>query len=168
MLYREHAGALMRFLRGVLKSAEDAEDVTQEALLRLWRLPDWSAVVRPRTLLFTTAYRIAIDRLRRRKLERALFVAGVPDDGIVANEPGSERAIIGRQTLSTVVVAMEKLKPLRRDILLMSRLDGLSYGEIARETGLTADSIEKHVSRALAECRQQVAERESAPARRAA
>ncbi|MBS0473443.1 MAG: RNA polymerase sigma factor [Proteobacteria bacterium] len=151
-LYRQHAGALRRFLTGMLRSHEDAEDVAQEALMRLWRLSDWSVVGQPRTLLFTIAYRIAIDRIRRRKLERGLFDDGTAVTQAAAEEPSCERTVIARQTLQAVVIAMNGLKPLRRKILLRNRMDGQSYGQIARETGLSTDAIQKHVARALRAC----------------
>ncbi len=54
-----------------------------------------------------------------------------------------------RDRLRRIERALEKLKPLTRQIFLASRVDGYSYAEIAAETGLSVKSVEKQMSRAL-------------------
>lgn len=165
-LYRTHIHDLRRFLRSLVKSADEAEDLAHEAIIKVLRTMADAEIVRPRTLLFTAAYHLAIDHLRRRRFERALFDASEAADEHLCEYPSAQRTIEDRQRLSAAIEAMDDMKPLRRQVLLLNRLDGLSYPEIARETGLSVDSIEKHVSRAVTACRQFVARRETAPLRR--
>lgn len=167
-LYRTHIHDLRRFLRSMVKSDEEAEDLAHEAVIKVLRTMTEAEIVRPRTLLFTAAYHLAIDRLRRRRLERTLFDTSSADDDYLCEYPSAQRTIEDRQRLSAAIAAMEDMKPLRRQVLLLNRLDGLSYREIARQTGLSVDSIEKHVSRAVTACRQFVARQESAMPRREA
>lgn len=164
-LYRTHIHDLRRFLRSVVKSDDEAEDLAHEAIIKVLRTMAEAEIVRPRTLLFTAAYHLAIDRLRRQRFERALFDRAQSAEQYLCDYPSAQQTIEDRQRLSAAIEAMDDMKPLRRQVLLRNRLDGLSYREIACETGLSIDSIEKHVSRAVTACREFVARRESLPAR---
>jgi len=163
-LYRTHIHDLRRFLRSVVKSDDEAEDLAHEAIIKVLRTMAQAEIARPRTLLFTAAYHLAIDRLRRRRFERALFDPSRVAEEHLCDYPSAQRTIEDRQRLSAAIEAMDDMKPLRRQVLLRNRLDGLSYREISRETGLSVDSIEKHVSRAVTACRAFIARRESTPA----
>jgi RNA polymerase sigma-70 factor (ECF subfamily) len=45
--------------------------------------------------------------------------------------------------------AMLNMPKMQREIFMAHRLDGMSYGEIARRTGLTAGQVERHMARAI-------------------
>lgn len=156
-LYRAHINGLRRFLRRILRSEEDAEDVAHEAMANVLRMMESTVIERPRTLLFTAAYRTAIDRLRRRRLEHALFDSGAESDDAPCAEPSQEYALETREDLCALIAALNRLAPLRRRVLLLSRIEGLSYREIAKRTGLSVNAIEKHVARALRACRRDLA-----------
>lgn len=62
----------------------------------------------------------------------------------------SEEERIARSELEAQLWKLiDELPEKRRDIFLMAKRDGLSYKEIAEETGLTVKTIENHISRAL-------------------
>jgi RNA polymerase sigma factor (sigma-70 family) len=52
--------------------------------------------------------------------------------------------------------AMRNIPKLQREIFLAHRLDGMSYGEIARRTGLTVRQVERHMARALYKLAKQI------------
>ena len=64
-LFREHNEALIRFVRGRVRSHNEALEVAQEAYVRLLSLDQPGAVSHLRAFLFKTAANIAIDRCRR-------------------------------------------------------------------------------------------------------
>src|SRR5678815_3858452 len=70
-LSRAHGAALLRFLERMLGRKDVAEDVAQEAYLKLYRLSRPDEVNSPRALLFDVATKLAIDRLKRAKVEAA-------------------------------------------------------------------------------------------------
>ncbi|MGB7157586.1 MAG: sigma factor, partial [Tepidisphaeraceae bacterium] len=65
VLARRVQGPLVAFLARRFPSRRDAEDVSQEALVRVWRaLPSYRDGMRVRTWVFTIAYRLAVSRGR--------------------------------------------------------------------------------------------------------
>ncbi|ESQ74270.1 hypothetical protein ABAC402_14990 [Asticcacaulis sp. AC402] len=65
-------------------------------------------------------------------------------------EPSSERVLIVREDLSNLLLALEDMPPRRREILLLNRLDGLSYSQLAVRYGVTVSAIEKQMMKAIA------------------
>ena len=51
--------------------------------------------------------------------------------------------------LGRLEAAMSRLNPVTREIFLAKRLDGMSYSEIARRTGLSVRQVERHIAKAL-------------------
>jgi RNA polymerase sigma-70 factor (ECF subfamily) len=68
-LSRVHGAQLLRFLEQMLGRKEIAEDVAQEAYLKLYRLSHPDEARCPRALLFDVATKLAINRLRRVRAE---------------------------------------------------------------------------------------------------
>src|SRR5262245_1247058 len=67
-LFREHNEALVRFLLSRLRSPQEAQEVAQEAYVRLLNLDEPGAVSYLRAFLFRTAANLAVDRLRREEM----------------------------------------------------------------------------------------------------
>lgn len=65
-IYREHAPALRRFVMGITSSPDQAEDVVQETILRIWKQAP-GTTTSMRSYLFRTARNITIDNFRRQK-----------------------------------------------------------------------------------------------------
>src|SRR6185436_1706614 len=84
-LSRAYGAQLLRFLERMLGRKDVAEDVAQEAYLKLYRLSRPDEVLCPRALLFDVATKLAINRLRRARAEAAIAGAtaemnDVPDE----------------------------------------------------------------------------------------
>lgn len=139
-MYRRHAGWLRveigrRFGRAVRTSAED---LVQETYLRAAAVRAHGPVRHPRALLLTIASRLAIDLVRAKRREalalaqpREAFEAPTQDAGLLLRA-----AILG-------------LPPRLRDVFLLSRYDGLTYGEIASRLGLSVKTVEARMTEAL-------------------
>jgi RNA polymerase sigma-70 factor, ECF subfamily len=114
-----------------------AEDVAQEAFLRLWQnrsTLDWDRPVLP--WLLVTARRLATDRfrsLRRRVMPRT-------------TEATFDEAM--RDTWLDVQSAMKALSPLERTALVLTAVEGWSYAELAEAVGTTDGALRAAVSRA--------------------
>jgi RNA polymerase sigma-70 factor, ECF subfamily len=135
--YAEHWGDVFRFALAWTNEWSAAEDLAQEAFVRLWnrrtRL-DWGRPVLP--WLLVTTRRLATDRfraLRRRLLEAP--TAGSPDAAVQAR-------------WLDVRAAMDRLSPLERTALVMTAIEGATYDEAAQALGTTAGALRAAVSRA--------------------
>ena len=156
-LISSQRSALVRFLSRKLGSVDDAQEIAQDAFMRLHRLEHADDLDNARAYLFQVASNMAIDQLRRRKLHARYLEeegARLQDDTGHLDHGTPEELVAARQQLGLVYRAIESL-PLRcRQALMLHRVRGLSYAEIAREMGVSVSSVEKYILEALKHCRE--------------
>jgi RNA polymerase sigma-70 factor (ECF subfamily) len=132
----------VRSVRERVGSADDAEDVVQEAFVRLLG-------ERPRdsrAWLFTVASRLAIDH-RRARVRRERFAAG-PRWEQTDNPPASaDDALLRDEGVASVRRVLQTLRPRDRDLLLFHHT-GVSYREIAKRLGVARSSVGPLLARA--------------------
>ncbi len=135
--FQAHWSDVFRFALAWTNDWAAAEDLAQEAYLRLWdnrgRL-DWDRPVLP--WLLTTTRRLATDRFRA--LRRRLSSVSPPAT--------LDQAVQARWL--DVCAAMDDLSPLERTALVMTAVDGATYDEAALVLGTTAGALRAAVSRA--------------------
>ena len=156
-LVTSQRNALVRFLSRKLGSIDDAHEIAQDAFMRLHRLEHADDLDNARAYLFQVASNMAIDQLRRRRLHARYLEdegARLHDDTGHQDHGTPEALVAARQQLGLVYRANESL-PLRcRQALMLHRVRGLSYAEIAREMGVSVSSVEKYILEALKHCRE--------------
>ncbi|WP_137822735.1 RNA polymerase sigma factor [Pseudomonas sp. D(2018)] len=128
-----------------------AADLVQDLFLRFWRRPD-TPVEDLGSYLLRSAHNMAIDHMRsegsRSRAENALL----PEQHLA--EPASpEAALQAGSELRHVEAALRGLPERTRQIFLLNRIHGRTYGEIARAMELTQSAVEKHMMRALDACK---------------
>jgi RNA polymerase sigma factor (sigma-70 family) len=135
--------ALMR--RG--RSEQDADDLVQEAWIRLNCYERDQAVERPEAFLMRAALNLSIDahRARTTRGEEVLL----EDVVLVDARPGADEVLLARERLARLSECLARMNEKTRAIFLAHRVDGLSYKEIARHHGLTTSSVEKHIAKAV-------------------
>lgn len=134
-----------------LEDMDAAEDVVQDAFLAYWnRFRDYAAPSSPRAYLFTSVRNICIDRIRKKAPETvALDRIPVGYEEVITDGEAVSRSEVESRLWS----AIDRLPAQRRQILLMSKRDGMKYTEIASELGLSAFTVRNQISRALASLR---------------
>lgn len=122
--------------RRYVADADAAEDVVQDALLRLWQL---HATLRaPMTQLACVLVRnLSVDALRRRKHTASLEGLAVAAE-TSETDPRYER----------VMKLLDQLPPMQQTIFRMRHAEGMEYADIAQLTGTTPESVRQTVSRA--------------------
>lgn len=142
----------MTELRAVAARAGQGEsaDIVQEAFLRVVEAEERASVHSPVRMLFRVVQNLATDRLRARARTSLLFdpsaaPADGRDDGV---DP--ERALIASERLRLSLSIINRMTPKRRTIFLLHRLEGLSYPQIAKRTGVSVKTVEKQMTAAMA------------------
>lgn len=148
--YCEHRGWLHGWLRRRLSSQADAADLTQDVFLRLLRSRQVERVEEPRAFLTTLARRTLFTFWRRREIEQAYLDAlqSLPE----ASAPSAEQQAQARQALEALDRLLGGLPASVREVFLCSRLDGMTHVDIARTTGLSVATVERHMKRAYLHC----------------
>lgn len=150
---RSHHQSVLRFLRRRGASPEDALDMAQDAYLRLLKYEGATTIESPSAMLFRIAGNVAADHGRaavRRRVRS--FDADAHDAEVASSQPSAEHELAAEQVVTAVDLAIAALPPQCRAVFLLSRLDGLTYSEIAAERGISVKTVEKHVSHALRVC----------------
>ena len=147
-LYRATLAPLRRYLARVLRDPAEAQDVAHDAYLRVYAAERRRPAERPEGLLFTTARRLALNRLKRRRIAP---IVGATDqaDRAAAAAPGVVQTVMARQELRRLEEAIRRLPPGCRAVLLLRKVELLSHREIGDRLGIAVSTVEKQHARAL-------------------
>ncbi|MEJ2204046.1 MAG: RNA polymerase sigma-70 factor [Gemmatimonadota bacterium] len=145
-----HWARLVRYARRLLPEPEDAQDVVQDAFVRLWaRRTRWKVEGSVRSLLFTITRNAALDEMRRRaRRGRAAQAFRGPAPPAL---PSEEAAASELERAAAAAVAA--LPPRRQEVFRLVREAGLSYGEIAEVMDVSPQTVANQMSLALADLR---------------
>lgn len=143
---------LEAYVRRFIACRETAADLAQDAFLRLWHRRDRLSGHDPTGYLFRTAHNLSIDHLRAQRVQREhrVWQAAVQPNADTATPEAEAAALEELQALEAVLL---RLPARTRQVFLWNRVEGRTYGEIAAALGISASAVEKHMLRALADCR---------------
>lgn len=145
-LIAAEAPKLTRFVASLLSSLPEAEEVVQEALLRLWKqAATWKPQARIGTFLHQVAYRIAIDRLRKRRPH--VDIDGL-DDILEDESPTPERHLTRKDDGRIVQEALDKLSERQRTAIVLAHFQELGQAEGADIMGIGEHAYESLLARA--------------------
>lgn len=150
-LYRAHWKEICVYLRRRFGAGPpEPEDIAQAAFLRLSGRGETDDLANPRAFLYRVAHNLAIEEHRREVARRRAEA----DDDIEpqTDDFDPERVSIGRERRRLLETAFATLDPRTRQILIMSRQDGLSSAEIARRLGLSPTHVKRLIGEAVARC----------------
>jgi RNA polymerase sigma factor (sigma-70 family) len=129
------------------RSEHDADDLLQEAWVRLACYEREQPVDEPEAFLMRAALNLSIDayRLRHSHGEEVLL----EDVVLVDTSPSTEAVLLARERVARLGVCLGRLSEKTRTIFLAHRIEGKTYQEIAREHDLAVSTVEKHVAKAV-------------------
>lgn len=151
-VYRRYWHGLCRHVRATFgPGPPEPEDVAQAAFAKLAAIDDLERIANPGAFLYRAARNIAIDGQRRngrtRRIEQSLEILGAEN-----SELSPEDVLASREELDRLNDVIASLKPKYRVALMLRRIDGLNYVEIAREMGISEAGARLLVRTALERC----------------
>lgn len=152
----DHKDRVYGFAAHVLRDREEARDIAQEALVRLWQhleqVPDEASA---RAWLMRTAHHLCIDRIRQRK-GRPEADAETAMDLLTDNAVSPEQKTSGKQIGGKIAQALERLTERDRALVLMREVHEMSYDEMAETLAMPLGSLKAALHRARERCRREL------------
>jgi len=147
--------ALIAFFARRIRNAAEAEDLTQEVLLRVAQKGAAIDATRPDAYVFQIAANLLRDRGRRQKVRNA-YQASLSAEETWVEERDPDRVLQAKQSLTTVLEALRQLPERTRTIFVLFRLENMKQREIADMLGLSVRTVEQHVVRASVHLRERL------------
>ena len=161
-LVREQSRMVYRIAYAVLRSHHDAEDASQEAFMRVLRYSArLDAVENPKTWLARIAWRVAVERSRRRgrSQEITLDDPEKPVPEVAASEISADEAAQSAQVGVLLGKMIAALPDKLRQPLVLSTIEEMSPGEIAATLGINEAAVRSRVFRARQILKEKLAQR---------
>ena len=134
-----HADNLYRFILKNIKDEDKAADIVQDAYEKMWRHKDGIDPAKGKSYLFTTAYHVLVDAVRREKPH--VSINDRPLSGHVTENQYSDLSEILHQ-------AVEQLPETQKMVVMLRDYEGYSYEEIEQITGLSESQVKVYIYRA--------------------
>lgn len=136
---------------------ETARDLSQDMFFKLDRLDGrFHCPDDVRKFLTRIAVNAATDHYRVEKRRTEILANTVVDEPVAG--PGLEGALITTGEMQRIEAALQDLPAKCRDVLYMSRIQGMTHAEIATQLGVSRSLVEKYAVKALLHCRACLAE----------
>ena len=148
-----HRPALRRYLMRLSKSESDAEDIEQEAYLRICEADGRSKINNPRAFLFRIAYNLFVQNYRKANNSPIDTVADYDELDVTDICTSVDDQLIMRERLGVLADAIDRLPPQCRRVFIMRKVYDLSHRQIAEALGISLSTVEKHVVKGLHACR---------------
>ena len=149
-LYEEHRPLMFSIAYRMLGSASDAEDIVQEAFLRLHRESGKATqIASPKAYLSAVTTRLCIDHLRSARVRRERYVGTWLPEPLVTEDQDVEQHAVTADSLSMAfLVLLESLSPVERAVFLLREVFEYGYDEISRIVGKSEDNCRQIAVRA--------------------
>lgn len=138
---------LRRVLASRGRSADDIDDLMQEAFLRLQVYCRERSVQNAEAFLVRTAINLTAEQHRKARNGRAVAGDAVLE-ALVDPAPPPDELYARNARTERMKAGLARLNPRPREVLLLHRLDGLSHAQIAERLGISVSMVEKHIARA--------------------
>lgn len=158
-LFEQFREPLFRYLLVVSRDAGEAEDLAQEAFLRLYQeMRARRPVEHAKSWLFRTGHNLAVDRHRARdgRFEDDLDKAA--QHLVDERQPSSEEAMLRKERLGLMRAAVDRLSGQQRQCLHL-RTEGFRYREIAAIMRVSESTVCENIRRGLARLMKEIHER---------
>ncbi len=144
--WRDTLARVRRALTRRGRSAPDADDLVQEAWVRLACYEQDQPVQQPEAFLMRTALNLSIDA-HRMKVGRGEHVV-LEDVVLIDTTPSTEAVVLARERMARLAAGVGRLSGRTREVFLANRVHGMPYAEIAELYGISIQMVHQHLAKA--------------------
>jgi RNA polymerase sigma-70 factor (ECF subfamily) len=151
--FKKHAKTLKSYLLFKFGNEEQAEDVTQEAFIKLWENCRNVPVEKAKSFIYTVANNTTLNQIAHQKVVLEYSRSSVP---VYATSESPEYLMEEEQFKIKLQKAIANLSEAQRTAFLLHRIEGKKYHEIAEILGISVKAVEKRIHLALLELRKEI------------
>lgn len=151
--FNTHAKSLRNFIYYKFGNKDQAEDLTQEAFIKLWQNCAAVPIEKAKSYIYTIANNSSLNEFKHQKV-----VLEYENNYTGTNKTNENPEFIleEKQFKQKLLLAIEKLNETQRIAFLMHRIDGKKYSEIANELNISVKAVEKRIHLALVDLRKTI------------
>jgi len=153
-VYEMFSHRLFSFVFKILKDEAEVDDIVQEVFVKIWesrnKLEDYKLL---NSYIFTIAYNSSIDLIRKRIISDK-YIEFLKNSATITFSPSIIGQIEFNELNKQVENLITHLPDRQRQVYLLHREEGLTYPEIAEHLGISKNTVENHMVKALKYLRQ--------------
>lgn len=155
-VYERYSHKLFSFVFKILKNEAEADDIVQEVFVKIWesreKLGDYKLL---NSYIFTIAYNNSIDLIRKR-INNNKYLEHLKNSSVILVTPSVISEVEFNELNSQVEKLIADLPERQKQVYLLHREQGLTYPEIAERLGISKNTVENHMVKALKFLRQNI------------
>jgi RNA polymerase sigma-70 factor (ECF subfamily) len=151
-IFKKYAKDLRRFMFFKTQDVDKAEDIMQDAFVKLWDNCKNVTVDKAKSFLFTVANNMFLNQVSHEKVKRN-YAKSVTE---TASEESPEFVYIEKEFLEKINSAIASLPEKQREVFVMSKIEKKKYKEIAEILDLSIKAVEKRMHQALVVMREKI------------
>lgn len=147
-LFRRNYQRLCQRVQRIVNDADTAEDLAQEVFVHFWNNENRHTIGTPEAYIYRAAINKALNYASSQKRRAALEAQYQQQQPYAANSPEQDMHL--QETQQKVQQTIETLPPMCRKVFLLSRYEEMSHKEIAEFLGISPNTVDNHIKKALA------------------
>lgn len=155
-VYELYSHKLYSFIFRILKNEAEADDIVQEVFVKIWesreKLGDYRLL---NSYIFTIAYNNSIDLIRKR-INNNKYLEHLKNSSVIQTPPGTISEVEFNELSDRVEKLIGDLPERQKQVYLLHREEGLTYPEIAERMGISKNTVENHMVKALKYLRENI------------
>ena len=148
-LFEQYYNPLCNFANSILYDSTKAEDAVQDVFVKMWQKKDTlEDLEHLKSYLFRATKNKCIEYLRKLKLDQKLSEESARQlevSSSINTDDEADKYLLKEKLFNSI----RQLPPKCRDVFTMSKINGLTYNEIAEELGISSKTVENQMGRAL-------------------
>lgn len=148
-IYELYSHKLFSFVLKIVKNNDEAEDIVQEVFVRIWesrdKLDEYKLL---NSYIFAIAYNNSIDLIRKR-INSSKYLEHLRNSNIIQENSNPISEFEYNELSNQIERLIFNLPNRQKEVYQLHREKGLSYAEIAEQLGISKNTVENHMVKAL-------------------
>ncbi len=145
-IFKTYFGPLCNYVNSNINDWEGSREIVQGAFMKIWENRESIEVqTTVKTYLYSSVRNRMIDYIRSSKRREDLNDAVGQEDVYIEDEKELDSMMIRQE----IMKSLDRLKPKMKKIFVLSKVEGLTYGEVANYLNISKRSVEDNVAKAL-------------------